>query len=110
LEIAVVFRKAATIIGLSIWVLGAKCSAQSRVNTEAPASAKTATDPGAEILEKKCTACHSSSRYMVQAKSRDEWNTTVRKMIDLGADISPGDDKIIVDYLVSNSHARELNK
>ena len=53
---------------------------------------------GGDLLDAKCTSCHTLSRVTVE-KSRDEWQESVKAMIGYGAELTPGEEKIVVDYL-----------
>ena len=59
------------------------------------------TDAGLEILKEKCGSCHGLGRIVNAApKPRDDWQSTVERMVDMGIDILPKDEKRAVDYLV----------
>lgn len=57
-------------------------------------------DP-AGIVMKDCTVCHGSQRICdsLGRKDRKEWDKTVKRMIDHGANLSPQDVPSVVDYL-----------
>ena len=64
------------------------------ISTAWAQEARTARD----ILETTCSACHDASRVETE-KSRDEWQYTVDRMADKGADINDVDKKVLVNYL-----------
>lgn len=54
---------------------------------------------GEQLLEQRCSACHSSSRAKMVQKTRAEWEKTVARMVRKGADLSEAEQKTLVDYL-----------
>lgn len=58
--------------------------------------------PMKAFAEKACAACHVAAQVTSQHKSRNEWATTVEKMVGFGAQVP--DDKFdpLVDYLATN--------
>jgi hypothetical protein len=74
-------------------------------DTEAPVSETQVTetpaiDVEALILE-KLNNNHSIARVYAAVKTREEWNTTLDRMIGYGAKISEEEKQIIIDYLLS---------
>jgi sulfite dehydrogenase (cytochrome) subunit B len=70
---------------------------------EPPVPLKTA--PGHDVVENNCTACHSLDYLRTNANflDRQGWKAEVNKMIKVfGADISPANAAVIVDYLARN--------
>ena len=59
-----------------------------------------AIDVEALILE-KLAGNHSIQRVYAAQKTREEWNTTLDRMIGYGAKISEEEKQIIIDYLLS---------
>jgi mono/diheme cytochrome c family protein len=75
--------------------------------TGAQADEKVTLKPGAgrDVVEHHCHVCHSLDYPRTNAPflSRQGWETEVNKMIKAyGAEITPDDAKIIVDYLAAN--------
>lgn len=68
--------------------------------TEATSAETTTIDVEALILE-KLQNHHSIARVYGAVKTRDEWNTTLDRMIGYGAKISEEEKTIIIDYLLS---------
>ena len=60
-------------------------------------------DPKAKALfEAKCSVCHELSRPLGKNKDRDGWTKTVTRMQKVnGCNITDGEAKTIVDYLVA---------
>lgn len=68
--------------------------------TDAPISETPTEDVEALILE-KLNNNHSIARVYAAVKTREEWNTTLDRMIGYGAKISEEEKQIIIDYLLS---------
>jgi cytochrome c5 len=57
---------------------------------------------GKALAEMACTECHDLSRITEGAFSRAEWDTVVRSMADMGANIRREDIPVLVDYLAAS--------
>ena len=65
----------------------------------APAPAPPAPlDPKA-ILNGACVMCHGVDFIAEHRKDREDWDFTVRRMMDKGADLGPDEHTALVDYL-----------
>ncbi len=53
---------------------------------------------GGDLLDTKCTSCHTLARVTIE-KSRDQWEESVKAMIGYGAELTPAEEKILVEYL-----------
>jgi competence ComEA-like helix-hairpin-helix protein len=62
------------------------------------ASAQDARRPSA-LLQEACTACHGLNR-LETTKNRGEWQETVERMVNSGADVKPEEMKGLVGFLV----------
>lgn len=73
---------------------------------QAPAAAATPSapppGPGLVIIKEHCTTCHSTTTIFSQHRTPDDWAATVQLMIDRGADLTPDDMNVVVDYLANN--------
>jgi hypothetical protein len=78
-----------------IW-LGA-CAAAGAQQPELPEG------PNRDLVLRECGACHDMTMVVGEAGStRDEWKTLINEMINnYGADIAPGDQAKILDYLAT---------
>jgi cytochrome c5 len=54
---------------------------------------------GKAILERTCTVCHDLTRVTTKAKTFEEWQSTVTRMIGNGAVLSSDEEKLLVQYL-----------
>jgi hypothetical protein len=51
------------------------------------------------LLQGRCTECHAQSRTTSAKKSAEEWEGTVARMVDHGANLNDEEQTILVDYL-----------
>jgi len=58
--------------------------------------------PGLDLINQRCSACHSAATVFAQRKSPDDWASTVQLMVDRGADLKPEEIDAVTDYLVKN--------
>ena len=70
------------------------------VAEDAQTAEPAAMDVEALILD-KLQGHHSIQRVYAAEKTREEWNTTLDRMIGYGAKISEEEKQIIIDYLLS---------
>lgn len=63
------------------------------------ASSTSSTDPGAALVERKCTVCHTIERINQADKNTAGWNLTVDRMRAKGAVVSSEEQAQIVAYL-----------
>jgi cytochrome c5 len=59
-------------------------------------------DPGEEILNRSCTACHDLRPVDTQALDEPAWTKEVKAMIDQGAEVKDDEVPALVAYLVSH--------
>lgn len=57
---------------------------------------------GADLMESRCTVCHSLSRVTIASKTVEEWQSTVSRMITKGAVLSAEEENTLVQYLAEN--------
>lgn len=57
---------------------------------------------GLDLINERCGFCHSTAQVFTQHKSPDDWAATVQTMASRGAEVSPEEMKVIVDYLSKN--------
>lgn len=63
----------------------------------------TPTIDGDALIREKLQNHHSIDRIYGATKTREEWNTTLDRMIGYGAKISEEEKQIIIDYLLSRN-------
>lgn len=79
--------------------------------TEAPSEAveENATEAADEqdeievLIVDRCSGCHSVDRVFNAVKTEDGWETTIDRMISLGAEVSDEEKAQMIDWLVSHN-------
>jgi hypothetical protein len=56
-------------------------------------------EEGERILTLRCMKCHDLDRVEEAGKDRDEWESTVKAMMRIGASVTPAEKEILIDYL-----------
>jgi hypothetical protein len=55
--------------------------------------------PGADLVQARCTPCHDLGNITRIRQTREEWQDTIRVMINRGAPVAPAEEAVILDYL-----------
>ena len=58
--------------------------------------------PGKEILENKCSRCHTPDVVRTYRHTADDWQDEVVSMIDMGANVTDAELPVLVQYLATN--------
>jgi mono/diheme cytochrome c family protein len=58
--------------------------------------------PALDLIDKQCSACHTTATVFAQRKSADDWASTVQMMVDRGAELKPEETDTVIDYLTKN--------
>jgi mono/diheme cytochrome c family protein len=58
--------------------------------------------PALDLINERCSACHSTASVFSQRKSADDWAATVQLMVDRGADLKPDETEAVIAYLSKN--------
>jgi hypothetical protein len=90
----------AALLILTLVLVG--CSSGSSQTTPAPGSSDSTSLDGATLLDTRCSKCHSVDRATRAAKTLEEWDQTVTRMISKGADLTQAEKSVLVDYLAEN--------
>lgn len=111
----------AMLLGLALLAGAAGCSSGTEEPTTPPASeqppatggapegegpAPQATDEGRQLVEEKCSRCHSLDRVEQAQKAGDEWGATVDRMIGNGLQVTDEEQQAIVEYLTARDAER----
>jgi cytochrome c5 len=67
--------------------------------TAAASAAPPAELSGEELLQARCTGCHTLDRVQAAGKTEAEWEATVERMRGNGAQLTDGEAQILVQYL-----------
>ena len=54
---------------------------------------------GQVLLEERCTRCHTLERVTAASKSVEEWQATVARMVDKGAQLDGAEAETLMAYL-----------
>lgn len=84
------------------------CTSNSSQPTKAPSvgttpSAEKAAPDGATLLETRCSVCHSAAKPKAAKKTREQWDTTVTRMVGKGAQLTEAEKKVLVEYLAETA-------
>jgi hypothetical protein len=58
--------------------------------------------PGLDLINQRCVFCHNTAQVFSQHKTPAAWSATVQQMENRGAELSPDEEKVVVDYLATN--------
>ena len=95
------------VMGLSLAVIATRgLEAQTAPVPGTPPAAGTlpALPPGPAlvVINERCSTCHTTASVFNQRRSADDWAATVQLMVDRGADLTPDDMTMVIDYLAAN--------
>ncbi len=82
-----------SLTGIILITLIAACAQTTTTETEV-------TDTRALIVE-KCSDCHSADSVFQKDYTEEEWSDVFDRMIEKGADVSPEEKTIMIDWLLS---------
>lgn len=87
-------------LGMVLTACGSKSS------TQAPASNGTAAPvaDGQTIMNTRCNRCHALTRVTSAKHTAAEWTQTIARMVQHGAQLTSGEQKVLIDYLAKNYH------
>ena len=54
---------------------------------------------GEELVQERCTECHTLAPIEVARKTRQEWQFTVYRMMGKGARLNDQEAQVVIDYL-----------
>ncbi len=82
----------------------ASCKSTSAPATSTPSSGGNTGSSldGQALMQQRCSVCHSLNRITSAHKTADQWKTTVDRMISHGAELTPQEEQVLVDYLAQN--------
>jgi mono/diheme cytochrome c family protein len=66
---------------------------------EEPETAPEEKADGEALLQERCTSCHGLDRTTSATKTREEWEKTVTRMVQKGAELNEQEMSILIDYL-----------
>lgn len=97
-----------TALVLLLGAMVVACSAPAnKGETPAPANEQATPTPepaalsGEALVQERCTQCHDLTRIQSAAKTREEWDATVTRMIGKGASLNETEKVAVLDYLAA---------
>jgi len=69
--------------------------------TEEPEPTEAPVEEAQVLLEERCTVCHTLDRVQSSQKSREEWESTVTRMVEYGAQLTDEERAVLLDYLAA---------
>ena len=75
--------------------------------TETPTQEPTAAEPTEELdavealIVERCSECHDADRVFRADKSEAQWEATIDRMVDYGADVSAEEKERMIEWLIS---------
>lgn len=81
---------------LVILALAVACGGQEQPGDVPPPSSTTS---GAELLQDRCTRCHSLDRVRASSKTQAEWEATVARMRGKGAELTDAEAQVLIEHL-----------
>ena len=86
------------VIITAMMIFVSACSTQ--VSTSTPSA--TSSLSGATLVQERCTKCHPLTRVERSRYTPAQWETIVNTMISKGAEVTPEEEPVIVNYLATN--------
>jgi hypothetical protein len=84
----------ALIVASLVMVLGVLLAACGGSNQDSSGSLD-----GKTLVEERCTRCHGLETVTGASKTKEEWQTTVERMVGKGANLDAEEQEIVIDYL-----------
>jgi cytochrome c5 len=69
-----------------------------------PSNQSAAALDGRTLMQQRCSVCHGLSRITNAYGTADEWKAAVDQMIAFGAQLTPAEEQVLVDYLAKTYH------
>ena len=85
---------------LAAMIITSACASAVVITSASPTSSSTSND-GATLIQERCTACHPLSRVENARFSAANWKIVVDTMIARGAQLTPEEETIVVNYLAT---------
>ena len=83
-----------SLAGISLLFLIVACAQTTTPDEIAPAEART-------LIEERCSDCHPADRVFNADYTREGWSDVFDEMIDRGAEVTPTEKEMMIDWLVS---------
>jgi hypothetical protein len=84
---------------LTVIILVTACSS----GASNPTPSSTTNLDGVTLVQERCSVCHPLSRVKSTSHTAAEWKTIVDMMISRGAQLTPEEETVLVNYLAATS-------
>ncbi len=81
-------------------VIATACTSAGSTPTTTPSS--TSALDGATLVQERCSVCHPLSRVTQSRFTAEQWKLVVDQMIARGAELTPEEEIVVVNYLAAN--------
>lgn len=88
------------LIVLAGTILSACGSSRTSVSTSSPTVNSSLN--GQTIMQQHCSKCHSLNRITSAHHTAAEWQNTVNRMVNKGAQLNQQEEQALIDYLAQN--------
>jgi len=95
----IIFLLLVIFAGMILAACGSTAAPTSSGNASAGSSAE-----GQTLMQLRCSVCHSLNRVTSTKKTAEQWKTTVDRMINNGAQLTPSEEQTLVNYLAQTYH------
>ena len=93
-----------TLLVLSVGILLAACGSSTPTTVSSGSPAGGSTLDGQTLMQQRCSVCHSLDRVTSAQKTATQWKTTLERMINNGAQLSPAEEQTLVNFLAQTYH------
>jgi hypothetical protein len=83
-------------------LIGSICITACSSRASNPTPGPTSSLDGATLVQERCTKCHPLSRVERSNHTAAQWKTIVDTMISRGAQLTPEEETVVVNYLAAN--------
>ncbi len=88
-------------IAIGVGVSGCASAAEPAAPENAAPAPVPTDDPGAALVEQKCSMCHGTDRVWAKSQDAAGWAKTIERMKSNGLVLGAEEEKAIIDYLGS---------
>lgn len=91
------------VVGAVLLALAVACGGGAEEPSAPPPAEESPGDLGGEeLVEARCTGCHGLETTTGAAKTPQQWESTVDRMIAMGTELTDAEAQVLVDYLAEN--------
>jgi hypothetical protein len=86
---------------LAVAFIVSSCSSAASNPKPISSPASTTAVDGATLVQERCSVCHPLARIESSKHTASDWKTIVDLMISRGAQLTPDEETVVVNYLAS---------